>query len=228
MIPTHIKAIIFDLDGTIIDTEQMWALATQQMLQSRGMNYDNALKNRIHNAVHGLSPIQACTVLKNIVGLSESPEELAAEKTLRAYRLIQGNIRFISGFTAFFKKITQCGLKAAIATNCNAQFVALADEEINLSSFFASHIYTPSHVANRYKPLPDIYIHAAQQLAVAPDACLVIEDSAAGIAAAIAAGMVCIGINTANNKTNLTQANCIIETYDQLTFVDNHIENILR
>lgn len=228
MISTHIKAIIFDLDGTIIDTEQMWALATQQMLQSRGMIYDDALKNRIHNAVHGLSPIQACTVLKNIIGFSESPEELAAEKTQCAYTLIQGNIRFIPGFTAFFKRIMEHGFKVAIATNCSTQFVELADKEINLSSFFASHIYTPAHVANRYKPLPDIYIHAAQQLAVTPDACLVIEDSAAGIAAGIAAGMVCIGINTADNKMNLAQANFIIEVYDQLTLEDNRIENILR
>lgn len=218
MIPTHIKAIIFDLDGTIIDTEQMWALATQQMLQSRGMIYDNLLKNRIHNAVHGLSPIQACTVLKNMIGLSESPEELAAEKTQRAYALIHGNIQFILGFTAFFKRLKLHGFKVAIATNSSTQFVELVDKEIDLSSFFASHIYTPAHVANRYKPLPDIYIYAAQRLEVDPDECLVIEDSAAGIAAAIAAEMVCIGINTADNKMNLGQANFIIETYDQLIF----------
>ena len=210
------KAVIFDLDGTILDTEQMWALATQQMLEARDIPYTEELKHTIHNAVHGLSPIHACIELNRLVGLHESPEALALEKRQRAYELIQGNIRFIPGFLSFLARVNELGLKTAVATNCSTPFVELADKEVNLKKLFNEHIYNPAHTAYRCKPLPDVYIYAARQLGVAPSECIAIEDSAAGITSAVAAGMYCIGINTADNHANLSRANLIVETYAQI------------
>ncbi len=210
------SALIFDLDGTIINTENMWADATKQMLTMRGINYTNELRHNIHNKVHGLPPITACALLKEMLALPESPEELAKEKAEQAYKLFVGNIHLISGFTECYKQAQQLQFKMAIATNCHLRFVELADSQVQLRSYFNEHIYCPDHVNDISKPDPTLYLHAAQQLEVNPAQCIAIEDSAAGIQAAKKAGMYCIGINTAQNRMNLADADEIVENYAEI------------
>jgi beta-phosphoglucomutase len=210
------KAVIFDLDGTIINTENMWADATKQMLISRGITYVPETRMLIHDAVHGLPPLKACAIVKEMFGLSDSVENLAQEKSQRARTLFQGNIRLIEGFADFYKHIASKGFKTAIATNCDASFVALADQEVKLSSYFQHHMYGIDQVAYRCKPDPAIYLFAAQQIGIKPIECIAIEDSAAGITASKRAGMFCIGINTANNRANIKHADVIVETYGEI------------
>ena len=215
------KAIIFDLDGTIIDTELMWADATKQMLLSRGIEYNDTVRKDIHNKVHGLPPLKACAIVKDMFDLKESVVELSNEKSQRAHSLFVGNIRFIPGFTSFHEQLSNRNIKTAVATNCSLEFVALADQELNLKKFFNEHMYSISHVDNRSKPDPAIYLHAAKKIMVDPEECIAIEDSAAGIAAAKNANMFCIGINTAGNRNNLQQADIVCDSY-------THIELFLK
>lgn len=210
------KAVIFDLDGTIINTEDMWADATKQMLTIRGISYTPQTRKIIHDAVHGLPPLKACAIVKEMFGLSDSIEDLAQEKSQRARVLFAGNIRLIEGFTDFHKKIINYGVKTAVATNCDARFVALADQEVHLSSFFQHHMYGIDQVEYCSKPDPAIYLFAAQKIGVDPRECLAIEDSAAGITAAKRAGMFCIGINTAKNIENIKHADLVVETYNEI------------
>lgn len=208
-----IEAIIFDLDGTIINTEDMWAQATEHMLLARGVNYTDVLKQEIHNRVHGLPPLKACAIVKQMLKLQDSVDVLAEEKARRARTLFSGNIRLIDGFQEFYKKISLQGIKTAVATNCDTHFVALAESEVQLSSFFKDHVYSIDLVENRNKPDPAIYLYAAQQIGANNKRCIAIEDSAAGVLAAKNAGMFCIGINTSGNKKNLIQADIIVNTY---------------
>ena len=210
------KAIIFDLDGTIIDTELMWADATKQMLLARGIEYNDTVRKDIHNKVHGLPPLKACAIVKNMFDLSETIQELAQEKSQRAHSLFVGNIRFIPGFTSFHQQLCKLNIKIAVATNCSLEFVSLADQELNLKFFFNEHLYSISHVENRSKPDPAVYLYAAQQIGMAPEECIAIEDSAAGIAAAKNAGMYCIGINTSGNRKNLENADIVCESYKEI------------
>lgn len=211
-----IEAIIFDLDGTIINTEDMWAQATMQMLIARGINYTDSLKKKIHNQVHGLPPLKACAIVKEMFKLQDSVHVLAEEKARRARTLFSGNIRLIDGFEEFYKKIYLQKIKMAVATNCDTDLVDIAENEVQLSSFFKDHVYSIDLVENRNKPDPAIYLYAAQQLGVNNERCIAIEDSAAGILAAKNAGMFCIGINTSGNKKNLIQADIIVNTYMEI------------
>lgn len=79
------------MDGTIIDTELMWAQATAQMLAVRNKQYDNEIQKLIHDKVHGLPPLKACAMVKEMFDLSESVELLAQEKAYRATQLFKGN-----------------------------------------------------------------------------------------------------------------------------------------
>jgi beta-phosphoglucomutase-like phosphatase (HAD superfamily) len=211
-----IEAIIFDLDGTIINTEDMWAQATKQMLITRGINYSDALKNEIHNQVHGLPPLKACAIVKEMLQLQDSVHILAEEKARRARTLFSGNIRLIDGFEVFHKNIYLQGIPTAVATNCDTNFVTIVENEVRLSSFFKTNVYSIDLVENRNKPDPAIYLYAALQLGVNNKRCIAIEDSAAGILAAKKAEMFCIGINTSGNKKNLSQADIIVNTYSEI------------
>ncbi len=212
-----IEAIIFDLDGTIINTEDMWAEATKQMLIARGIEYTDVLKKEIHDQVHGLPPVKACAIVKQMLQLQDSADVLAEEKRARAQTLFSGNIRLIHGFETFYKKLYQYDIKTAVATNCDSRFVAIAEQEVKLSSFFKTHIYSIDCVENKNKPDPAIYVYAAKKLGVDTKKCIAIEDSAAGVLAAKNAGMFCIGINTARNKKNLIQADIIVNSYDEVS-----------
>lgn len=215
----NIEAVLFDLEGTIIDTEDMWAEATKQMLESRGIVYTATLKQEIHDLVHGLPPLQASARLKAHIGLQDAVIDLAQEKERRAYALMRDRVSFIAGFEAFFAQVKQKGLKVAIVTNSSTTFVQHIDQVLHLYQLFEHAIFTPEQVGNKTKPDPTLYVYAAQQLHTHPMDCLVIEDSAVGITAAVSAGMQCIGINTSGCVKNLLHAQRVVDNYSNAMYI---------
>ncbi len=142
---------------------------------------------------------------------------LIAEKLSLANSMYRDGIKFIEGFPDFHNQLVPSGLKYGVATNADDTTVALTDEALNLKSYFGEHIYGISHVNFVCKPDPAIYLYAAQRLSVAPEECVAIEDSAHGIRAAKAAGMRCIGINTARKKEQVAEADLVIDSYSEIS-----------
>lgn len=210
------QAIIFDMDGTIIATEHVWAQATQQVIANRGYQMDNEQKNKIKSHFIGLGLPQSCRLIKEITQTDDTIEHIMEEKIAIAHQFYQQGICFIEGFPAFHKKVTAIPLKTAVATNATQALMATMNATLNLHNFFGEHLYTINHVNNKGKPDPAIYLYAANQLGIDPTACIAIEDSAHGIAAAKAAGMFCIGINTSNQPEQVKEAHLIIYSYDQI------------
>lgn len=210
------KAIIFDLDGTIVDTEKIWLQATRQLIERRGVIYSDELDTELQNNIHGLALHKSCTFIKQILGFNDHLEDLMREKAHLAHQLYHQGIGFVDGFPEFHKKIVIYNLKYAIATNADDATLEHTKEVLNLPHYFGEHIYGISCVNHVCKPDPAIYLHAAEQLAINPQECIAIEDSAHGIAAARSAGMLCIGINTSKNKQQLSQAHHIVDTYHDI------------
>ncbi len=216
---SHVEAILFDLDGTIIDTEDMWAQATAEVLKEYGIKYTNEVKKTAHDLAHGLPPIQGMRLIQNRFSICESVDVLSEKKKKYAYSIMKNNMRFIPGFLGFFQIVKKNRLKVAIVTNCSKDFIGLADQRLQLSKLFNNAIFNPSNVGNKPKPEPAVFIHAAEALDTRPSSCLVIEDSAVGISAARAAGMYCIGINTSNDRQSLLSADQIVETYGEISIL---------
>lgn len=209
------KAIIFDMDGTIITTETAWAQASKHLLKTKGNLTDKECQE-IMPSLLGASLYTTCAFIKKTFNTKESIEDLMEEKQQLAFSQFKSQAKFIEGFDRFHNKISSLQLKSAIATNANQRSVNEVLQYLPLKDFFQEHIYSIDLVNRLPKPLPDIYLFAAEKINIHPKDCIAIEDSAHGIAAAVSAGMFCIGINTGNDRNALKQAHLIIESYDDL------------
>lgn len=210
------KAIIFDMDGTIIESGDIWQKATIALLKKFSIEVNHLIDQELRNELHGLAIKQSCSFLKNRFSLVDDLTVLIEEKSKIANQLFKTEVKYIDGFTSFYKETQKYQLKTSIASNAADDTLLITDEVLNLKQFFGSHIYGISHVNYQGKPSPAIFLYAAQQLEIEPSQCIVIEDSMRGVHAAKNAGMYCIGINTNKNRQLLKEADAIIECYSEI------------
>lgn len=214
------KAIIFDMDGTIVDTNAMWDYATEKLLISKGVNYLPQVRRTVSELLAGGAGglRHGCALLKQMFDLSDTPEQLAREKKAYAHELYHNGINFIKGFPEFHAKVAH--MPTGIATNADDHTLDLACKALNLDQFFGEHMYGISQVSYIGKPDPAIYLHTASKLNRKPSDCVVFEDSATGIRAAQAAGMFCVGINSHGDRDLVSLADIVVDSYDEVDFLD--------
>ncbi len=214
-----VKAIIFDMDGTIVDTERIWRSATEALLASYiNVSLHADRRNELFEKIHGMAMRDVCTLVQQYTDVAISVDELVREKKRIAAHLYRtsGTLQFIEGFPSFHAQLKSASFKSGIATNADEATLAITNELVNLEQFFGHHMYSIASVAHKGKPDPAIYLYVADRLEVHPHECVAIEDSAHGIASAKAAGMRCIGINSSRNPAQLREADEIIEHYGLL------------
>ena len=212
------KAIIFDMDGTILETEHIWEEATRSLIISRGFDFTAELKHELDKLNKGNLLHSCCKNIKDILSLDDEIEDLVREKTKLAQTMYEHDLKFVTGFHDFHKKVIENNLKTALATNAVDDFLNIVkkNKSIKLDELFGHHIYNPHHVNFIGKPHPDLYLHAAKQIEIHPEDCIAIEDTPTGILSAKSAGMKCIGIDTGKNKDFLKQSDLIIDDYNEL------------
>ncbi len=206
------KAIIFDMDGTIIDTEQIWEKALKQMLTRRAITVTEKEQEVLDGFV-GRALIECAHVMKELFNLDEHPHDIMQEKADTAHALYKQEVKFIEGFVQFHTDVLKKQLKMALATNAHDDAVAIVQNRLKLDSYFGEHVYNPSNVNNCSKPDPALYLYAAAQLGIDPRECVAIEDSAHGVKAAKDAGMFCIGFNSANRPHQVQDSHLVIDAY---------------
>jgi len=210
------KAIIFDMDGTIVDTEHIWEQTNKEIIVRRGIEFTPELKKELASLLQGLGLPESCQIIKDVAGLDDDVETIIQETKQTAHHLYRTGIIFVKGFLEFHNNAINHGLKVGVATNADDGTLHITREKLNLEQLFGKHIYNISHVNNVSKPDPALYLHAAEQLGEDPDNCVAIEDSAHGIQAAKGAGILCFGINTANKPEQLRHADVVIDGYEEI------------
>lgn len=208
--------ILFDMDGTIVDTETLWVEATRQLLLRRGIEVTKQMQDAINLRVRGLHLNAIAAELKAMFNLTDDVQTLAREEEALAHSLYDSHLQFMKGFEAFHTQITSLGIKCAIATNATDKALAKTNGILKLNRFFGKHIYGSSYVNGITKPAPDIFLYAAQAVGSVPSECIVIEDSRHGITAAKAAGMYCVGINSTGIQEFTRAADRVVKNFTEL------------
>lgn len=214
-IKQKVKAVIFDMDGTIIRTEHLWLKATKGVLTRRGFRVFTPEQVKHLGSLSGIGLLESAQVMKDSFNLKDSIHQIAAETKQIAHSLFAHKLEFIDGFELFHERLTQSSIPTSVATNADKASLQLLDQKMNLNKFFGRNLYSVEHVGNKAKPDPALFLHAAQQLNVQPDECIVFEDSIFGFRAAIAAGMKCIAIKNNGNRSYIDKAHGAIDSYHE-------------
>jgi len=213
----QIKAVIFDLDGTILKTDHVWKSSNAPILDSHAPHFTKAEKDAIASTFGDMTIYEVWQKVHTVCSVEISMDEIINENIKHLHvRYEADSISFIPHFKKFHKKVAKRGLKTAIATNSQQETMDVILRKVPLKKHFGEHIYNADHVNKVFKPNPDVYLHAAKMIEVDPADCLVIEDSGSGIKAAKSAGMYCIGINTGNNRDLLHQADEIVDCFSEI------------
>jgi len=177
------RAVIFDLDGVLADSESWWNEIDAKLLAEHGVSYHG----EHHRDVLGVSYRLAVGFYKKAFGLSAPTEELMRRRGEIATDFFANRIALFPSTKAVLKELQQLNLRLAVATSSVSASARPFLGRHQITQFF-DLIITGDEIA-RGKPEPDIYLRAAEKLGIAADECLVIEDSLSGIAAAKAAKM---------------------------------------
>lgn len=183
-----ICAVLFDLDGLMVDSEPHSLRSWHAILASRGVTLDQPTTERML----GLRQVETGQMLVDRYRLPDQPSALSREKEEYQIRHLNGNVRAMPGLRELLDEIDRRALRKAIASSGVRRYVNAVLEIIDLTGRFST-IITGDDVHNG-KPAPDVFLAAAHALQTDPQHCLVLEDAPAGVQAAKAAGMQCVAI----------------------------------
>ncbi len=212
-VKTKIKAVLFDMDGTLIKTEHIWQQATCDALTSRGITVATPEHQLALDSLSGIGVVEAWKLLKATFDIGEDISALAQETVTRVQGHFQNGVTFIDGFEHFHKQLQAHNIASCVATNSDDESIEHIAKSLNFPKYFGENVFGISQVGNKAKPDPAIFLHAADKLGVKPHECVVFEDSVYGFQAAKAAGMKCIAMKYATNEQHRHHAHHAIETF---------------
>jgi HAD superfamily hydrolase (TIGR01509 family) len=181
--PSPFYAVIFDLDGVLADSEPWWNQIDAKLLGEHGVSY----RGEYHRNVLGVSYRLAVEFYKNAFHISVSVEELMRRRGEIATDFFANHVGLFPSAKTTLQQLREMKLHLAVATSSVSASARPLLDRTGIRSLF-SVVVTGDEV-QQGKPHPDIYLRAAKKLEISPEACLVIEDALAGIAAGKAANM---------------------------------------
>ncbi len=182
-----IEAVVFDLDGVLVDSEHVWDEVREELARERGGRWHE----RAQADMMGMSSTEWSRYMHDVVGLSASPEEINDEVVQRMQARYTDDLPLIDGAVQAVERLAG-SFRLALASSSNRPLIDAVLIEAGLEPFFEATV--SSEEVARGKPAPDVFLEAARRLGVAAEQCAAIEDSGNGLRAAHAAGMRVIAI----------------------------------
>lgn len=177
------KAVIFDLDGTVVDSMWMWKQIDIDYLARFGIEMPEDLQS----CIEGMSFTETAVYFKERFGINDELDEIKKSWNDMAWDIYENRVRLKPGVKEFLTELKKRGIKTGIATSNSKELVKVVLDKQDIAKCFDA-VHTSCEV-KKGKPAPDIYLLVAERLGVSPAECLVFEDIMQGIAAGKNAGM---------------------------------------
>jgi HAD superfamily hydrolase (TIGR01509 family) len=182
-----IRAVVFDLDGVIVDSEQVWDDVRERLVRERGGRWHD----RAQADMMGMSSPEWSRYMHDELGLAETPEEINHEVVRRLLERYETDLPLIDGAVDAVRCLA-ASIPLGVASSSNRPVIETVLAAAGIAELFAATV--SSEEVERGKPAPDVYLEAARRLAVPPEECAAVEDSSNGLRAAAAAGMLLVAI----------------------------------
>ena len=209
-LPEGIRAVVFDLDGLLFDTENLWAEEEAQMLVDHGVAY--AAVDRL--ATVGQTIDTSVAYFARRIGLPTSAiPALRRELTQRVRAAMVERLQPLPGAIELVRALASAGVPLGIASNNDKDLALFALEVAGIADAF--DVVVSAEEVERPKPAPDVYLRACAALRVAPSEVLALEDSSSGIAAAHAAGMLVYAVPQFA-ETDVSAADRVLTSLEEL------------
>ena len=214
-----LKAVIFDMDGVIVNSEPHHRQAYFNMFEEAGI----VISDELYDTFTGKSTINICRQLVNQFHLNQTAEELVQIKR-RHYNFLFDNDKsfdLIQGVRTLIEDYHSHGLTLVLASSSSMPSINRIFDRFGLQSYFKDKISGADLKAS--KPHPEIFIKAAESTGLAKDECMVIEDATNGIEAAKSAGIFCVAFNSEHSENqDYSKADMIIDNFDSISFEKIH------
>jgi HAD superfamily hydrolase (TIGR01509 family) len=208
-----IEAVVFDLDGVLIQSEEVWDAVREVYVREHGGRYDA----EIQRAMMGMSSNEWSQYLHDAAGIADEPAAINAEVVRRMLAAYRDHLPLIDGAVDAVKRLA-ARYPLGLASSSNRPLIDTVLDVSGLADCFRATV--SSEEVGRGKPAPDVYLEAARRLGVDPSRCTAVEDSHGGIRSAKAAGMRVIAIPNASyppDEESLAQADVALASLAELT-----------
>jgi HAD superfamily hydrolase (TIGR01509 family) len=207
-----IAAVVFDMDGLLLDSEHVWDGVRETLARERGGRWHE----RAQRDMMGMSSKEWSRYMHDVIGLAESPAEINDEVVRRMEERYRESLPLLPGAVEAVERIA-ARWPLGLASSSNRPLIDFALEQAGIAGQF--RVTLSSEEVGRGKPAPDVYLEAARLLDVPPAACAAVEDSHNGILSARAAGMRVIAVPNAGfppGDEALASADVVLRSLDEL------------
>jgi len=208
-----IEAVVFDMDGVLLQSEEVWDEVRERYVRERGGRYDAA----IQRAMMGMSSTEWSSYLHDEAGVADDPIEINAEVVRRMFAAYRERLPLLPGAVEAVHRLA-AHFPLGLASSSNRELIDTVLDVSGLAPCFAATV-SSEEVAHG-KPAPDVYLEAARRLGVEPTRCAAVEDSHGGIRSAKSAGMRVIAIPNPTyppDDAALGLADVTVRSLDELT-----------
>ncbi|WP_372641371.1 hexitol phosphatase HxpB [Ancylomarina sp.] len=212
-----IKAVIFDMDGLLIDSEPFWRISQKNLFSKRGINlnesdFESFMGKRIDEVV--------AIIYSRYPNQSKTQAETAVEIVDGVIKLVKERGLVLPGVIKTLESLQKQNYKIGLASSSNLRIIKSVLKKLGIESYF--EVVHSAQFEEYGKPHPQIFISTAKMLGVSPSECLVMEDSFHGVIAALAASMKCVAIpdTKANNLKRFVIADKVLESMEDFSISD--------